>query len=624
MCKIRRNVAKTLLVLLLSLHIAVTSEESMIYVAEAAVSAPTVTASKKTLYVGFNTYKVEIKNKASKASVTYTSSNTRVATVTKGGIVKPVSSGSATITATVKQNGKSYRLKSVVTVKKPYIELTSATNYMNAGETYQFKAKANGSTSKTTWSVSDDTIASISQTGKLTAKAAGEVTVIATAGDLEELCEVSIGTNRFGVFTTNITCYEDITMYVHISEPIEKEILTADTLSKSNAILDFEWEEQTEANVLPITILPKKAGKETLVITSDQTSDCLYININVTEKPKDRKELNAKEVYAKCSPATVVITATADYGVVYTGSGFFIDNGLLVTNYHVIEGTTKIMVSTQADKEYEVKEIVGFDADIDLAVLRVDSQNPTLAMSQDGAATGEDIYALGSPFGLTGTLSDGIVSTDSRVMEGVDYIQISAPISPGNSGGPLLNVYGEVLGVNTMYLVDGQNLNFAVNIKELQKISTNRPITMKEYTENYKVAKKDKFDDKIIYEDPKVSGDPKNCQTIYPMFGVTGAVTEDEWWDCYNFKLEEPTYVTGLAMFENENDMKNIHFQIYDYNSDDPLAYGKDTILEGDPMQILRSGYLDPGEYFVAVWLLDEYVGEDVPYIFMLSYSAME
>ena len=618
MSQLKRYMAKALLILLLFSSTTVSPGYFMQSIAIAAVKAPTVVTSKKVLYLGADTYKVEIKNLSSKAIVTYQSSNTRVATVSKAGKVKPLKAGAATITVTIKQNGKTYRLKTEVTVKKPTIEFTSSIDYLNVGEAYLLKAKTNGMKEKVVWSVSDDTIASISAGGKLTALSAGEVTVTATAGGIKKQGEISIGTNRLGVFSNQITCYEPSTVYVHIYEPIKDEVLTADTLSKSNAVIDFEWDKQTEANILPITILPKKAGKETLILTSDKATDRLYIDITVTEKPKDRLELNAKEVYAKCSPATVIITATNKSGAVYTGSGFFIDNGLLVTNYHVIEGSSRIIVRTQEEKEYEVKEIVGFDAKIDLAILRVNSQNPSLVLNQDGAVTGEEIYALGSPLGLTGTLSDGMVSTSSRVIEGVDYIQITAPISPGNSGGPLLNGYGEVLGVNTMYLVNGQNLNFAVNIKELQKISTNRPMSMKEFGEQYQLIQKDK-DTQVIYEDSTKSGDPMTCQEIAPMVYVEGAITADEYWDCYSFKVEEPVYVIGAMGLKNKELMKDIRFHLYDYDLEYPIAYGENQIYNGDPMKVIQAFYLEPGEYFISIWLPDEYVGEDVPYMFMID-----
>lgn len=617
MHKIKRYMARLLLVMLLSFSMTVTTGGIMYCVAEAATVAPTLSESKKTLYVGSKTYKLGIKNKAKMATVTFKSGNTKVATVTKDGIVKPVAAGTSTITVTVKQNGKTYSLKLTVTVKKPYIELTSSTDYLNAGETYLLKAKSYGIEDSITWSISDDKVASISKAGKLTANTEGRVTVTAAAGKYKERIEVHIGTNRLGVFQKNITCYNDITMHVKISEPIEDEILTADTLSKSYDIIDFDWEKQTEFSVLPITIKPKKVGTDILIITSDQTSDRLYIKVTVIEEPKDKAELNAKEIYAKCSPATVVITANTEFGDTYTGSGFFIDNGLLVTNYHVIEGTSRISVKTQENKEYEVKELVGFNASLDLAVLRINSKNPILKISQDGATTGEDVYALGSPLGLTGTISDGMVSTSSRVIDGVDFIQITAPISPGNSGGPLLNAYGEVIGVNTMYFENGQNLNFAINIKELQRINTNRPITVKEYIENYN-------SNKVIYEDPSVSGDPRICQDIFPMVGVAGAITDDEWWDCYYFMIDQPVYVTGLIMLGNEMDMQLIRFQIYNYTSDNPVAAGKDTIIDGQPLLKIDSTYLTPGDYFVSVWLPDEYVGEDIPYMFMISYKAAQ
>ena len=96
---------------------------------------------------------------------------------------------------------------------------------------------------------------------------------------------------------------------------------------------------------------------------------------------------------------------------------------------------------------------------------------------------GEVAYALGNSRGLTSTFSDGMITYSNREVDGVSYVQHDAPISGGNSGGPLINKYGEVIGVNTWTVLDSQNLNFAIHVSELDKLDTNEALTMAEFYE---------------------------------------------------------------------------------------------------------------------------------------------
>ena len=194
-------------------------------------------------------------------------------------------------------------------------------------------------------------------------------------------------------------------------------------------------------------------------------------------------ELRAEEVFEAISPAVVEIMANEASGTSYSlGSGFFIDEqGTLVTNYHVIDGAVSGQVSLIDGRSFPVLYVLGYDPSLDIAILKVDiTDNPFLLLAEDGVATGEMIFALGSSEGLTSTFSAGNVSSASREIEGVDYIQITAPISHGNSGGPLVNAFGEVVGINTMAYVEGQNLNFAIDIHELDRVDRSLNLSLEE------------------------------------------------------------------------------------------------------------------------------------------------
>lgn len=160
---------------------------------EAATKAPVVITNKTTLYVGFKTHQIKFYNLNKNSTITYKSSNTKYAKVSNKGIVTPVAAGKATITTTVKQNNKTYSLKVAITVKNPYVSITTKKDKLLVSETFTFKAKTYGlSSTKISWSVSDKKLATITSDGKLTAKKSGTVKIYARAVGKTASCTVSI------------------------------------------------------------------------------------------------------------------------------------------------------------------------------------------------------------------------------------------------------------------------------------------------------------------------------------------------------------------------------------------------------------------------------------------------
>ena len=156
-------------------------------------------------------------------------------------------------------------------------------------------------------------------------------------------------------------------------------------------------------------------------------------------------------------------------------------DGKLITNYHVIELGYSAKV-TIGGSTYDVTKVLAYDKTLDLAVLEINAQNlqPVLLCREDHKL-GETVYAYGSSQGLTGTLSSGMISAEPRIIDGVKYVQHSAPISQGNSGGPLISSYGEVIGINTWTIRESQNLNFAIHLSELDKLDFSKPMTMEQF-----------------------------------------------------------------------------------------------------------------------------------------------
>ena len=164
------------------------------------------------------------------------------------------------------------------------------------------------------------------------------------------------------------------------------------------------------------------------------------------------------------------------------GTGFVMSaDGKIVTNYHVIEGAyyADIVIN---DTTYIVSSVLAYDANIDLAILKINASGLSAAnICKLPVNVGETVYAIGSSRGLTNTFSQGIVTYADRIFDGVSHVQHDASITHGNSGGPLINVYGEVIGINTWGLADSQNLNFAVATSELENLDyLGTPVTLAE------------------------------------------------------------------------------------------------------------------------------------------------
>ena len=186
---------------------------------------------------------------------------------------------------------------------------------------------------------------------------------------------------------------------------------------------------------------------------------------------------SASEIYAACSPAVFYIETFDHNGNrLGTGSGFFIDSkGIAVTNYHVIEGAFTAKITTANDQViHAVTGVYDHSLAEDWAVLQVEEGTyPCLKLGDSSKVSGGDtVYTLGSPLGLQSSISSGIVSNPSRTANDRTYIQTSAPISSGSSGGALLNIYGDVIGITAATYVNGQNLNLAVPINLVQGFNT--------------------------------------------------------------------------------------------------------------------------------------------------------
>jgi hypothetical protein len=199
----------------------------------------------------------------------------------------------------------------------------------------------------------------------------------------------------------------------------------------------------------------------------------LVVGMAHAQSAPPRKDIPA---IAKAANGVIVsiITSDKDGRPVAQGTGFLVSkDGRIVTNYHVIKGASSAVVKLPDGAFYEVDGVMAFDKTRDLAIVKAHGQNFRVVSlgNSDRVQVGEGVVAIGSPLSLESTVSSGIVSGIRNIEdEGGKFLQITAPISPGSSGGPLFNMSGEVIGITTLYLKGGENLNFAIPINDVRRL----------------------------------------------------------------------------------------------------------------------------------------------------------
>ncbi|MGB4990145.1 MAG: S1C family serine protease [Pyrinomonadaceae bacterium] len=181
--------------------------------------------------------------------------------------------------------------------------------------------------------------------------------------------------------------------------------------------------------------------------------------------------LTSRQIVDRIMPSVVLVVTQDPQGeTIAQGSGFIYKPGLVVTNLHVLKRASSAFVRVVGGKiNYKVKGVVGIDIRHDLCILRIDDETiiPLVLSGSAQPSVGDEVFAFGSPKGLEGSVSKGIVS---GLRQDVDLMQIDASISPGSSGGPIVNDRAEVVGIAVSSLVGGQNLNFAIPTEFLTKI----------------------------------------------------------------------------------------------------------------------------------------------------------
>ncbi len=276
------------------------------------------------------------------------------------------------------------------------------------------------------------------------------------------------------IFSFYLSSLEDLDSY-------EKEFI--DLLQKLPKEEQEYYAKEVYKNAFSLELLEKLKKGETFeesILDWNKVKE----KYEVTKEKDEKSAIKAKEkiseslpsIIKRIEPSTVIVFAYDDKGeFLKLGSGFFISqNGDIVTNYHILQGASYAEVKTSYGKTHPITYIVAEDEQSDLIRLSVDIPSQyvhPLSLSTSLPEVGERIIVYGSPLGLEKTVSDGIVSAIREVPSYGKVIQITAPVSPGSSGSPVINMRGEVIGIATFQMVEGQNLNFAIPAEKIAKFN---------------------------------------------------------------------------------------------------------------------------------------------------------
>jgi len=191
------------------------------------------------------------------------------------------------------------------------------------------------------------------------------------------------------------------------------------------------------------------------------------------------QELPPEKIYAQTLPSVLTLRVESKSGDRYVGSAFLaLKEGIAVTAWHVIFDATKVTARFSDGASCDVTGFIDYDETKDIALIKVDSkERPLLSLAGAKPVVGMKTYVIGSPKGYEFSIGDGLLSQIQKV-DGFSQYQVSCPFSPGNSGGPILNNHGEVMGIAAWTRNGAQNLNFATPAAETAELNPDKPITL--------------------------------------------------------------------------------------------------------------------------------------------------
>ncbi|MBP0725152.1 Ig-like domain-containing protein [Bacillus sp. RG28] len=546
---------------------------------------------------------------ATDKSLIWTSANKDVLEVDQQGVVYAKNPGTTSVIITSKSKKVISSVTITVSKKEETIpvtmlELSNKEITMESGKTIKANLTiypTNATDKSIIWSSSDERVAIVDQDGNITTKQDGVSNIVASTKD--------------HLISTYLTVY------------VRTNIVASDIeLEKSNYDIELNRKLQIVAKVLPTNATNKKIIWKSLnpsIVTVDQEGTITGLQVgqaSITASTEDGKiiksininvksvQLTPQEIY-KLVNSSIVYVETYDVNnrLTASGSGFITSsNGTVVTNYHVIysqESPVKyVKVKLPNGNIYTVTRVIDYDKEKDLAVLQIDGVNnlpPIKLGNSDLIEVGDSVVAIGSPLGLENSLSIGIISSKQRLVDGNNYIQTTTPISHGSSGGALINLKGEVIGVTSAGFTNGQNLNLAIPINNFKKMSLDKNTdisTLNNISGNIGGILKGNQD--LVEREP--NDDLTNAQLIsYSNFSIIGNIYKYYDLDFYKFTISSSQSFRMLGAFKDSYLTHDLVIGLRDSNGK-IVAVSKDYYSSNGIYQSI-SANLTAGTYYLVV-----------------------
>jgi S1-C subfamily serine protease len=307
--------------------------------------------------------------------------------------------------------------------------------------------------------------------------------------------------------------------------------------------------------------------------------------------------LSAKEVARQKDAVAYIKTFDEDGKPIGYGSGFNIDSaGIIVTNFHVIKGAYSIKCTLSDKFTFDVKNVLNYNSVKDIAILKLDgaSNLPVVKLGSSAAVElAESVVAIGNPMDFQNTVSTGVISGIRNIF-GVNYIQTTASISPGSSGGPLFNMHGEVVGMTTFMLVGTQNINFAVPVDDVKKLFSSAVLIPAEGIGEIQSS---------IYES-EPNDTKEKASAVKLEIDANGILKDKKDKDYFSFEIDKPgkVLITGKTGTDSEK-IKEINLALVDKDGNE---VGKGQLLNefGEDFFYLKAN-VGIGTYYIVLKAAD-------------------
>ncbi|WML46823.1 trypsin-like peptidase domain-containing protein [Neobacillus sp. PS3-34] len=328
--------------------------------------------------------------------------------------------------------------------------------------------------------------------------------------------------------------------------------------------------------------------------------------ITVNQKP-----LDAKAAFAKINPSVVYIEALdKDKKSISSGSGVIVrKDGVIATNFHVIADVTEIYsvnIRLANGKVYNTTKVLGYDVSKDLAVLKVDGVQSLPAVTignSDKVKTGDKVFALGSPLGKQNSITEGIVSNITTTKSGFKYLVFTAPISHGNSGGALINSYGELIGINEATFTDGQNMNVAIPVNYYTKMNLSHPKTILQVNHEVYVAVEGVGNTNETEDNDDF--DTAN-EVTFAEGGLSGALKDANDFDVFYFLVTSNSTIELSGATIDAALSKDFGFSIFDEDGEEIEYADPEYQAETGKYVCKLKQELAPGYYHIGIYAIDD------------------